>query len=201
MSGEEERMSREREHREPERQEAPEKRRAYPGRRPPAPRPGGQKTAELWRWWEQRLRAREDQGEAPEELRRLLRDRLRPRRDSMTALTALSREARRRKVSYGTLCQMLTKEEREEVVRAWRAEHPAPIREEGRCAGCAYWREASATAPELGRMCHFALDQGRSRRRDGERCLEYRREEGGLSSGAALWRSVRCADSGRGPAA
>lgn len=120
--------------------------RTYPGRRPPAPRPGGQKGRTTRR-----------------------------SRGGMAALSALSREARRRRMTYGALCQVLTEEEREEVVRAWQAEHPAPVRG---CGGCVYWRDCSATSPEMGRMCHFALENGRMRRRDGGRCLEYRREPG-----------------------
>lgn len=128
--------------------------RTYPGRRPPAPRPGGQKG---------RITRRG--------------------RGDMAALSALSREARRRRMTYGALCQTLTEEEREEVLRAWQAEHPVPV---GDCGGCVYWRNCSATSPEMGRMCHFALENGHMRRREGSRCLEYCRaadlaETGGKS--------------------
>lgn len=163
--------------------------RAYPGRRPPAPRPGGQKQV--------RRHSGERETEAPEGVESPAPQggRLR-RRDGMAALSALAREARRRRVSYGTLCQMLTGEEREAIVRIWQAEHPAAVRDDRRCAGCVYWREGSATAPEMGYLCHFALDHGHSRRRDGETCLEYRQEEGVQSSGAAMWRAWAAGRSG-----
>lgn len=123
--------------------------RGYPGRRPPSPRPGGQKGRVLRR-----------------------------QRGGMASLSALSREARRRRMTYGALCQVLTEGERKQVIRAWQAEHPAPSGDPGACGGCVYWRDCSSTSPEMGRMCHFALDRGHMRRRDGGRCLEYCREGG-----------------------
>lgn len=120
--------------------------RSYPGRRPPAPRPGGQRGRPLRR-----------------------------QRGDMAALSALAREARRRRMTYGDLCRTLTEEERERVIRAWQAEHPASAWEPRDCGDCAYWKDCSTTSPEMGKMCHFALEQGRMRRREGARCLEYRK--------------------------
>lgn len=102
------------------------------------------------------------------------RKRRRPRRsrpDTAAALSALTREARRRRMSYGTLQKTLTEEERAEIIEAWRAEHQ--VRPVEACRGCVYWRDLSATSPESGQACHFLLDRGRGRRRRGTVCLEY----------------------------
>lgn len=39
-----------------------------------------------------------------------------------------------------------------------------------RCGKCRYWRGLSADGIKA---CHFLLDNGRSRERDGDRCLSF----------------------------
>lgn len=49
-----------------------------------------------------------------------------------------------------------------------------PMPHKNPCAGCRYWRPLNGAARGM-RGCHYMFDTGRSRRREGERCLS--REE------------------------
>lgn len=48
------------------------------------------------------------------------------------------------------------------------------------CGSCVYWRLLSATCPDAGSACHFCLDRGHARRREGDVCLEYTVKNGSL---------------------
>lgn len=109
----------------------------------------------------------------------------RSRPDTAAALSALTREARRRRMTYGALRQLLTEEECAALLEAWQAEHRARAAEA--CRDCVYWRDLSATSPESGKACHFLLDRGQRRRREGGRCLEYEAAAAAAPSRRSAW--------------
>lgn len=42
-----------------------------------------------------------------------------------------------------------------------------------RCAGCKYYRPEYSSSVKGPRMCHYLLDNGHGRARDGDNCLSY----------------------------
>ena len=45
--------------------------------------------------------------------------------------------------------------------------------EKNRCAGCKYYRPEYSSSVKGPRMCHYLLDNGHGRARDGYNCLSY----------------------------
>lgn len=45
--------------------------------------------------------------------------------------------------------------------------------EKNRCAGCKYYRPEYSSSVKGPRMCHYLLDNGHGRARDGDNCLSY----------------------------
>lgn len=45
--------------------------------------------------------------------------------------------------------------------------------EKSRCAGCKYYRPEYSSSVKGPRMCHYLLDNGHGRARDGDNCLSY----------------------------
>ena len=45
--------------------------------------------------------------------------------------------------------------------------------EKNRCAGCKYYRPEYSASKKGPRMCHYLLDNGHGRVKDGDNCLSY----------------------------